>query len=143
MHRGPRSPHPDLRGPFVHLLMRPGHFIFTLCMLVHDAELRLCIAHYLLSFRTRAIRSRVCKSRRVDTGEKGGRIERKRERRFFQYTSADTNTIVGKIITVFTGERIHCRASEPASRHGDSSQGRSVPRFEYLEEYFQTKQPNA
>lgn len=108
-------------APFVQLLMRPGHFIFTLRGTpVHVAvsgRMHRAVVSYLPFFRTRtAIRSRVCKSDRVDTGERDGKtVPGKNERgEILSVYICRRRTIVGKIITVFTAERIHRRASESA-----------------------------
>lgn len=95
MHRGPNMrPTSIFEAPFVQLLMRLGHFIFTLR---HAGACR-CVRttvpcrSFLPAVFPGPIRSRVCKSdmRRYGRTRRSRRAET-REERFFQNTSADAN----------------------------------------------------
>lgn len=108
-------------APFVQLLMRPGHFIFTLWRAgarrgVRTTAYRVVVLPAVLPDPDRfvpAYANLIASIRREkETAARGGN----RERRDSFSIHLPARTIVGKIITVFTAERIHCRASEPAPR---------------------------
>lgn len=114
------APYLELRGPFCAVINVSGplHFHPTArrCTARRQDE---CIAPSSPTCRSsvpRPIRSRVCKSDRVDMREKDARNESGKNEReeILSLYICRHRTIVGKIITVFTAERIHCRASESA-----------------------------
>lgn len=127
------APHP-FEAPFVQLLMRPGHFIFTLWRATPrrctDAALgRLHITVVVLpAVLPDPGRFVPAYANPIAPMRREKETETPCEERFFQYTSVGTRTIAGKIITVFTAERIHVAGR---IRTGSSLQGRSAS-LEYL-----------
>lgn len=103
-------------APFVQLLMRPGHFIFTLWRA--GARRGVVILPAVLPDPDRFVPAYANPMRkrrysgRKSAAARGGNHARRDS--FSIHLPA--RTIVGKIITVFTAERIPCRASEPAPR---------------------------
>jgi len=128
--RAKRAPHSDLwAAPFVQLLMRPGHFIFTLRRASARRNVRTTAyrtsSSYLPSFRTRTDsfpRMQILSRRYDATGERVGRAGRKpSEERFFQYTSAATNNRRKNNNCFYSREN-----TLPSIRTGSSLQGRSA-----------------
>lgn len=121
-YRGPNvRPTSIFVAPFVQLLMRPGHFIFTLWRAgarrdVRTTAYRVVVLPAVLPDPDRFVPAYANPMRKrrygreKETAARGGN----RARRDSFSIHLPARTIAGKIITVFTAERIHRRASEPA-----------------------------
>lgn len=124
MHRGPSvSAPPRSSRPLCVVINAPGplHFHPTAYgMLVHGAasgRMHRAVVSYLPFFRTRTDSfPRMQIGSRWYERKKDGRNEPGKNERgeILSLYICRHRTIVGKIITVFTAERIHCRASESA-----------------------------
>lgn len=97
-YRGPNvRPTSIFEAPFVQLLMRPGHFIFTLWRAgarrgVRTTAYRVVVLPAVLPDPDRFVPAYANSMRKLQTGERDGRAGRKpSEERFFQYTSAGAN----------------------------------------------------